>query len=348
MLDSLDDIRKIDTRNMLQMVADMPGHIRDSNLIGRSAQIEHDDIKNVAICGLGGSAIGGDMISTWLSESCSVPCGVTRSYSVPAHVGPGSLVIAVSYSGDTEETLSMVDSAFARGAEVVAVSSGGRLKAVAEERGAVHCEVPSGLVPRATVGHVFGAIVGLLESAGITEATEDLAETAAVLRMVISDCGEAAGTSENPAKKLAHELHGTIPVSIGYGLSVPVARRWANQFNENAKMVAFSGELPEMNHNAIVGWVGDGRSQGYSMIFLDHDMCDAMMTRRVAATKEMLRDRVRVYSSTAMGRSLLAKMFSLVVVGDFTSIYAALLRGEDPSTTEPIDALKRILAEKGR
>ncbi len=347
MLDSLDRIRKVDTRNMLQMAADMPGHLRDSNLVGRSAQIERDDISNIVICGLGGSAIGGDMISTWLSGSCRVPCDVTRSYSVPAHVGSGSLVIAVSYSGETEETLSMVDSAFARGAEVVAVSSGGRLKTVAEERGTAHCEVPSGLVPRATVGHVFGAIVGILESAGITEATEDMEETAAVLRRIISDCGPAVGTSENPAKKLAHELHGTVPVSVGYGLSVPVAKRWANQFNENAKMIAFSDELPEMNHNGIVGWVGDGRCQGYSMIFLDHDMCDAMMARRVAATKDMLRDRVRIFVSTAMGRSLLAKMFSLVIVGDFTSIYAALLRGEDPSTTEPIDALKEILSKKG-
>lgn len=128
---------------------------------------------------------------------------------------------------------------------------------------------------------------------------------------------------------------------------MPVAKRWANQFNENAKVIAFSDELPEMNHNGIVGWVGDGRCQGYSMIFLDHDMCDAKMARRVAATKDMLRDRVRVFASTAMGRSLLAKMFSLVIVGDFTSIYAALLRGEDPSTTEPIDALKKILSKKG-
>lgn len=347
MLDSLDHIRKVDTRDMLQMVADMPNHLRDSNLIGRSAQIEQDDIRNIVICGLGGSAIGGDMISTWLSKSCSVPCDVIRSYSVPAHVGSGSLVIAVSYSGDTEETLSMVDSAFARGAEVVSVSSGGRLREVAEERGIVHCGVPPGLVPRATVGHVFGAIAGILESAGITEAKEDMEETSAVLRKIISDCGPASRTSENPAKKLAHELHGTVPVTIGYGPSVPVAKRWANQFNENAKMIAFSDELPEMDHNGIVGWVGDGRSQGYSMIFLDHDECDATMARRVAATKDMLRDRVRVFVSNAVGRSTLGKMFSLVIVGDFVSIYAALLRGEDPSTTEPIDALKEILAEKG-
>lgn len=347
MLDSLDHIRKVDTRDMLQMAADMPDHLRDSFLIGRSAQVEHDDIRNIVICGLGGSAIGGDMISTCLSESCKVPCDVTRSYSVPAHVGSDSLVIAVSYSGDTEETLSMVESAFARGAEVVAVSSGGRLKAVAEERGAVHCEVPSGLVPRATVGHVVGAIAGILDSAGITEAAEDMEETVAVLRRIISDCGPAVETSKNPAKKLAHELHGTVPVTIGYGLSVPVAKRWADQFNENAKTIAFSDELPEMNHNSIVGWVGDGRSQGYSMIFLDHDRCDAMMERRVAATKDMLRERVRVFSSTAVGLSLLAKMFSHVIVGDFTSVYAALLRGEDPSTTEPIDDIKRILAKKG-
>jgi glucose/mannose-6-phosphate isomerase len=240
----------------------------------------------------------------------------------------------------------MMADAMSKGGAIVTVSSGGRLKEISAKEAIPHCVVPPGLVPRATVGCVFGAVSGILEGAGVISSGAVLEEACDVLGSVSSDCGPRVDTSSNPAKKLAHLLHGTIPVAVGYGLSAPVAKRWANQFNENAKMIAFSGELPEMNHNGIVGWMADARSQGYSMVFLDHDSCDAPMARRVAATKDMFRERLRVYSSAAVGTSLMAKMFSLVMVGDYTSIYTALLRGEDPSTTEPIETLKRILSEK--
>jgi glucose/mannose-6-phosphate isomerase len=346
MLDTIDRTRRLDSRGTLRMVADMPDHLSVGHGVGRSVEVGDKGFKEVVVCGLGGSAIGGDMVASWLAGSCRVPICVVRSYSLPAHVGPGSLVIAVSYSGSTEETLSMVEDAVGKGAEVVTASSGGELKEIAEEGSMCHCEIPSGLLPRATVGYLFGTISGIVEGAGIADAGDQVGESVDVLGLISSDCGPEVPTQENPAKKLAHGLHGTVPVTIGYGLSSPVAKRWANQFNENAKMIAFSGELPEMNHNGIVGWMADARSQGYSMVFLDHDSCDAPMARRVAATKDMFRERLRVYSSAAVGTSLMAKMFSLVMVGDYTSIYTALLRGEDPSTTEPIETLKRILSEK--
>jgi glucose/mannose-6-phosphate isomerase len=346
MLDSADRIEKLDSRGMLRMVIDMPDHLSVGNKVGLSVKLRGEPFKEVVICGLGGSAIGGDMVAAWLSGSCRVPFSVVRSYSLPAHVDAESLVIAVSYSGNTEETLSMVLEAAERGAEVVAISSGGELRKVAETAEISHCAIPSGLLPRATLGYVFGTLSGIAESAGIAEIKDQLDETRAILTQLSSDCGPEKPTKDNPAKKLAHELHGTVPVVMGHGISRPVAKRWANQFNENAKMIAFSGELPEMNHNGIVGWVGDARSQGYSMVFLDHDTEDPRMARRVAATKDMLRERMRVYSSEAVGSSVMAKMFSLSMVGDFTSVYAALLRGEDPSTTEPIEALKEILSEK--
>jgi glucose/mannose-6-phosphate isomerase len=346
MLDSAERTRELDTRGMLRMITDMPDHLRVGYDAGRSSGVEGEDFREVVVCGLGGSAIGGDMAAAWLYESCPIPVSVIRSYSLPAHVGPDSLVIAMSYSGNTEETLSMVQDAQKRRVKVVAVSSGGRLREAAEEGSMPHCEVPSGLVPRATVGYLFGAMSGILDVAGIAEVEGHVVESQEVLRLIASHCGPEAQTQDNPAKKLAHQLHGTVPVSIGYGLSRPVAKRWANQFNENAKMIAFSEELPEMDHNSIVGWVGDPRSQGYSVVFLDHDSCDAPMARRVAATKEMLSERLRVFSSEAVGSSGMARMFSLVMMGDYTSVYSALLRGEDPSTTAPIETLKRILSER--
>ena len=346
MLDSAERMKGLDSRDMLRMVADMPDHLSVGLDAGSSVDVGRGSFDEVVVCGLGGSAISGDMVSAWLAETSSVPISVERSYSVPSHVGSESLVVALSYSGNTEETLSMVREAKGRGAAMVAVSSGGKLKEVAEAEGMPYCAVPSGLVPRATVGYMFGTLSGILERAGLCSPRDGVDEAKSVLAAMSGDCGPDVPTVGNPAKKLAHELHGTIPVTFGHGLSRPVAKRWANQFNENAKMIAFSGELPEMNHNGIVGWIGDARSQGYSAIFLDHDAGGPRMARRVAATKEMLRGQVRVFSSHAVGNSPVARMFSLVMVGDYVSVYSSFLRGEDPSTTVPIEELKKVLSEK--
>jgi len=347
-LDSIRRIKEIDSRDMLGMTAGMPNHLMEGFRLGSQTVIGGSDFREVVVCAMGGSAIGGDLACAWLSDSSETPCSVARSYSLPAHVGTDSLIIAVSYSGNTEETLSMADHVIDIGANMIAISSGGRLQELAGEQGIPHCRVPSGLVPRATIGYVFGSLVGMLHSAGVAEGASEIEGLVPLLEQVRADCGPGSGTADNPAKRLAHELHGTIPVVIGYDLSVPIARRWANQLNENAKMIAFSDQLPEMNHNGIVGWVGDSLSQGFSMVFLEHNRCDCRMTRRLEATKAMVGERMHVFSSSAVGDSNLDKMFSLVMMGDYVSLYSAFLRKVDPSTTEPIEELKRILSKKSR
>ncbi len=348
MLDTYDRIKEVDSQDMLGMTAALPEHLVEGFRIGSRTSTGRSGFKEVVVCGLGGSAIGGDLACAWLSGSSETPCSVVRSYSLPAHVGPDSLVVVVSYSGNTEETLSMTDSVMGMGASMVAISSGGKLQEIASEHGIPHCLVPSGLVPRATIGYVFGSLAGILQSAGVVEGADEVMGMVPLLERVRENCGPTTKTADNPAKRLAHELHGTIPVVIGHDLSVPIARRWANQLNENAKMIAFSDQLPEMNHNGIVGWVGDALSQGFSMVFLEHDRCDERMVRRLETTKAMVGDHMRVFSSSGMGDTTLDKMFSLVMMGDYVSLYSAFLRNTDPSTTEPIDELKRILAKKGR
>lgn len=347
MLDSLDAIKRLDTRDVLAMVGGIPDHLAEGLRLGRSTDAGGDPPSNVVICALGGSAIGGDLASYWLSRAGDVPCQVVRGYDLPAYVGKGSLVVAASYSGNTEETLSMAEEAVARKARVVAISSGGRLGEIADREGLSHCVVPKDMLPRATIGYLFGAMAGILERSKVVEGDGGVTESVDVLRRIIADCGPEVETAGNPAKKLAHHLHGTVPVIVGYGLSSPIARRWANQLNENAKMLAFSCDIPEMNHNSIVGWMGDGRSSGFSMIFLDHEIDDERMRRRVEATKAMVAERVRVFSSLAVGVDVLDRMFSLVAMGDYVSVYSAFLRKEDPSTTVPIEELKGILSKKG-
>ena len=280
MLDAMQDIRKLDSRGLLETTSRMAAHLRDGFRIGADAAGPDSKVDRVVLCGLGGSAISGDLARAWLSEGSSVPCEVARSYSVPAYVGPSTLVIAVSYSGDTEETLSMTRDAIEKGARTAVVSSGGGLEALAADEGKVFCGVPPGLVPRAATGHLFGVVMGLLDGAGVAVSRAELEEAAGALEQVRSACGPDVETPDNPAKRLAHELHGTIPVVVGHGVATPVARRWADQLNENAKMIAFGDELPEMNHNGIVGWMSDSLSQGFSMVFLELDGEGGRMPRR--------------------------------------------------------------------
>ncbi|UCE44830.1 MAG: bifunctional phosphoglucose/phosphomannose isomerase [Methanobacteriota archaeon] len=346
MLDETDDLRALDSRDLLGATASMSAHLTEGFELGKAAASTIADAKEIFVCALGGSAIGGDLAYAWLSESPGIPCSVVRSYSVPARIGPDSLAIVISYSGDTEETLSMAEQALERNAMTVTISSGGKLKDIASKHGVPHCAIPPGLVPRSTIGYAFGSLAGILDGAGIIDCQDSISSARESIERVRSHCAPEIETGENPAKKLAHSLHGTVPVVIGHGTLVPVARRWANQLNENAKMIAFSNELPEMNHNGIVGWAGDDLSRGFSMIFLEDEVSDSRMSRRIEATKAMMSERVRVYSSVASGSSRLARVFSSVMMGDYVSLYSAFARRVDPSTTEQIDEIKRILSEK--
>ena len=345
-MDDLNAVKLLDTRDLLGMTARMPEHMIEGFQLGRAAATTVSNPKEIFICALGGSAISGDLACAWLSESPGIPCSVVRSYCVPARIGPDSLAIVISYSGDTEETLSMAEQVLERNAMTVTISSGGKLKDIASRHGVPHCAVPPGLVPRSTIGYVFGSLAGVLDGTGVIDCLDSISSAKEAIEQVRSHCAPEIETGENPAKKLAHSLHGTVPVVIGHGMLAPVARRWANQLNENAKMIAFSDELPEMNHNGIVGWMGDGLSRGFSMIFLEDEESDSRMSRRIEATKAMVSERMRVYSSLASGDSPLASMFSSVMMGDYVSLYSAFARHVDPSTTEPIDEIKRILSEK--
>ncbi len=346
MLDDVKRIASIDRKDMLGSVEGMPEHLSEGVRRGRKAGPPRSAPDEVVVCGIGGSAIGGDALKAWLSTEGDVRCEVARGYALPRHVGRQSLVVVSSYSGNTEEALSMLEDARARTSKVVTVSSGGRLAEVSESLSLPHVGVPAGMVPRASFGYMFGALLGVVERAGVASPGKQLEEASRVLSQMNGTCSRGTATQDNPAKRMAHELHGTVPVVIGHGMSAPVAKRWANQMNENAKSVAFSSELPEMDHNEIVPWAADPRSQGFSAVFLDHDFSDRRMGPRLEATRDMVCRRSRAHVVKALGVSPLAQIMSLVVLGDYVSVYSAVLRGEDPSTTAPIEELKRILSKK--
>ncbi len=346
MLDATDSIKSLDRKDMFGAIEEMPKHLAEGLRRGRMSGLPRFSPRNVFVCGMGGSAIGGDLLAEWLSLSGDVPCTVARSYSVPTEMGKDSLVLIASYSGNTEETLHMFDEARKKRAKIVAISTGGQLAEMSQTYGVPFAKLPSGLMPRASVGYMFGAMLGVLERSGIVSSDRQVEETVRILGKMTSFCKPSVPTSDNPAKVLSHELYTAVPVVIGYGISRPVARRWANQLNENGKSMAFASEIPEMNHNEIVAWMKDPRSRGFASVFLEHDTAGPEMEKRLAATKDMIGKVAPVYTAEAIGVCPMAKMFSLVVLGDFVSAYTGILRNEDPSTNDAIDELKDTLSKK--
>ena len=345
-MDSRETIRSVDTKGMLSAVESMPRQLSEGIRVGRGSGIARFSPAEVVVCGVGGSAIGGDLLREWLGATTAICCEVCRSYSLPSHVGKGDLVIAASYSGDTEETLSMFEDAKKKLANLAVVTSGGRMEEAAKAGGVPLARIPLGVAPRASLGYLFGAMVGVLQSSGVVASDKQVEETVRILKGIIGTCKVTVATADNPAKILAHRIFPSVPVVIGHGLSAPVAKRWANQFNENSKVLSFAATLPEFDHNEIVGWMRDPRSRGFVPVLLQHDETGARMKKRIAATKDMLSRVSPVCTVDSVGTSPMAKMFSLVMMGDYASTYLGILRGEDPSSNEPIDELKATLSKK--
>ena len=331
---------------MMSLLEQMPKHFSEGLRRGRMTGLPRFSPRNIFVCGMGGSAIGGDLLCEWLSTQSEIPCGVLRSYSVPPHLGKESLVIVASYSGNTEETLCMLEEVRKRRAKTAVISSGGQMAQLSGTHDIPYARLPTGMMPRASLGFMLGAMLGIVERTGVASVEKQFEEALRVMESTGASCRPGNPTVENPAKRLAHELFGYVPVIVGYGLSRPVAKRWANQINENSKSLAFNSEIPELDHNEIVGWMRDSRSKGFSAVFLDNEQGNKALIKRVEATKRMVSKVAPMHSVMSVGLSPLAQIMSLVLVGDYVSIYLGILRKEDPSSNEPIDDLKAVLSKK--
>jgi glucose/mannose-6-phosphate isomerase len=300
----------------------------------------------VAVCGMGGSAIGADVIRAALPD-LTVPYEAVRYYAPPRWITARTLMIAVSYSGGTEETLACVDASCRIGACPVCIASGGSLAAQAAERGWLRVPLPVGLQPRAAVGYLTTAIAAVVARAGMApHMDEQVEEAGGLLRELAVELNPGVPEPDNVAKVLARRLLGHLAVVYGYGVTAPAARRWKTQLNENAKMPALFSELPELDHNEIVGWGADpGLLQRLHVIALDDPLGDKRVRRRLAPTLAHARERAAgVDVVQARGVSPLARCLSAAYVGDWVSLYIALLSGIDPTPVAAIERLKHTLA----
>jgi glucose/mannose-6-phosphate isomerase len=303
----------------------------------------------VVVCGMGGSAIGGDVIGACVS-TLAVPYQVVRGYELPAWVSDATLVIAVSYSGNTEETLSCLARALPRGCRPVCVTSGGRLAALAARHDLPLVTVPGGLQPRASVGYLSTPIGAALEAADLVRAfDEQVAEAIEVVAELAAELAPAVADDDNEAKTIARRLLNCLPVVYGAGVTAPAARRWKGQLNENAETPAFFNELPELDHNELAGWATNPGVAGRAfLVLLDDPAGDERLRRRLAMTASIMQPRVAgLVRVAARGVLPFARVLSSAYVGDYASLYLALLYGIDPSPVAAIEDLKARLAGEG-
>jgi len=307
------------------------------------------EYRNMVISGLGGSAIGGDIIRSYALSRLGIPVVVNRDYSIPAFVNENTLFVAASYSGNTEETLSSYRQARARGASILCISSGGELSSLAAQDGYGLVKIPGGLMPRAATGYLFGALILALESLGLLVGVRaELEETVSLLKAMREELKPAVGASQNPARRIAASLKDTVPVIWGSaGLSETVALRWKTQINENAKCPAYYNIFPELNHNELVGFEAPAALLAQTAIVILQDEQDhERVKKRIEITRSIIANQVKeIITVQSRGSSYLARFFSLVYIGDYVSAYLAEEYGINPTPVAVIDYLKAELAK---
>ena len=324
---------------MLDDVLAIPDHLRDALWRVESARLEPAGAVGLAICGMGGSAIGGDLAAAALGNRLSAPLVTVRGYELPSWVTPEWTVLCSSYSGDTEETLACFEAAGALGARRLVASTGGALVDGAREAGLPVIGLPGILpAPRTAVAYMLACAAEVAALAGIAPRIHAEIEAAAAF------LSEQAGDLQARAAEIAARLDRTVPVITGADLTAPVARRWKTQINENAKIPAFYSELPEADHNEICGWSGDA----FSAVLLEDADQHPRERRRFELTGEAIAAAgAEVVRVQAEGETRVARLLWATMLGDLVSLDLAEARGVDPLPVEAIEGFKAALAGDG-
>lgn len=336
--------RKYDRSNMLGLVESFPEQcalakkIGDEFLLPASFKFRY---KNIVATGLGGSGIGADIARSYIIDELSVPFIVNRDYLLPAFVNEESLVVVISYSGNTEETLSAYKDAKAKRSKVVVITSGGQLKKIADRDGFPVLSIPSGIPPRAAVGYSSLTLIILLSKAGLVE------DKSRYIDEMIEVLGSLKDKN-NMAKDIARFIYRRYPVIYGSQRHTDaVVTRWRGQIAENSKTLSSSQLFPELTHNEIVGWDNPKRVLKNTVVIMLKDRDDhPAVSKRMEITKKILKGlKVKVIEVSSEGRGLLARIFSLVYIGDLVSYYLALFNRCDPTPVERIAYFKKELAK---
>ncbi len=337
----------LDSLDMFGVTARFPEQVAEAAKVAQGIEglPPANEVDNVLVLGMGGSGIAGDVLAAVGGPFVPVPIVVTKGYAPPSFVGPGTLCFAVSFSGNTEETLEAAQAAAAAGARMVVVTAGGELGALAPTWQAPHVPLPTDIPqPRAALGALSVPLILLLEKVGLFPGASGWVD-AAVEQLTVRRAALEAGDA---AQQIARTIDGTIPLIFGAGpLGGVAAARWKAQVNENAKAPAFTGTYPELCHNEIVGWGqhGDVTRQVFTLVELRHDEEHPQELRRFELVRDLMAEVVHdVVEVRAVGEGPLAQLFDLTLMGDHVSLHMAVQAGIDPGPIPVLDDLKRALA----
>ena len=348
---TLDDpavIKRIDASDMLGRVRELPRQLALARRVAGGVELtdRHRDVDSILVLGMGGSAIGAELVAGIAGDRLRVPLLVHRDYGLPAWAGERTLVIAASHSGETVETLSAAAAARARGLPLVVVSTGGELGRIAAADGTPYLQYEAPGQPRAAIGFGLGLVHELLVNAGLLRSPDPFGPAIEALESLLDRNAPSVETDANPAKQLAWSIFGRIPVVFGAGAMGPVAHRWKTQLNENAKAWAMFEPMPEANHNAIEGSLNPRELSDALYVVEVREPDEASdIAARYRVVEELLGERATNRSTVwAEGPSPLARVLTSVALGDLVSVYLAILYQTDPTPVTLLAMLKERLA----
>lgn len=350
-LNNLDNLTKIDKSGMIGRLESFPSQVEEAEKQADKFSFPTHYIKarNILIAGMGGSAIGGDLAkSVAEAKETEVPIEILRDYILPAYVGEQTLFIASSYSGETEETLSSFEQAAKKGAKLIVISSGGTLASLGRKYKAPIFEVKFQSTPRESLAYSFVPILKILQKIGkINFDQDEFKEALLLLKAKSSKFKKETPTSSNFAKQLAEKIQGKIPIVYSSGPLSQVGRRWKTQLNENSKTTSFFEILPELCHNSIVGYDFPDFLKNKAVILVLQSRFDhPKNTLRQKILFSILQEKNINYESifSHPSPSILSEVLQMIMLGDFTSYYLAILENIDPTPVEIIGYLKQRLA----
>ena len=350
-LDNPETYRRFDPSGLRTRIAGLPQQCQDAWEAALAAPLPRTyvHVNKVVLTGMGGSAIGGDILRDLAALEDGPAVTVSRDYHLPRWVSDDTLIIASSYSGNTEETLTAFEEALRQGCRIVVLTGGGRLRELAERHALPTVLVDFEGEPRSALGYsLLGPLAVLVKLGLLQEKAADVADAVGVLEEQGRKLREDVPLEDNPAKQMAVALHGRLPVVWGAGILTAAARRWKTQFNENAKVWSFVEVLPEAHHNSVVGFpLPQAAKEVAYLLLLQPCLLHARVALRYAVSQELLeREGVAHRLVKAREGSPLAQVLSTVQLGDYVSYYLAMLNGVDPSPVQVIDWLKERLAQE--
>jgi len=337
-------MERLDASKVVESLERFPEQCEEGAAIGRKFAIRAGlkRPERVFLCGMGGSGIVGDVLAGIFPEN---EIKVVKGYVLPKYVGGKDLVFVVSYSGDTEETVSAFREALRRGCRIIAVTSGGEIERECFKRGIDCVRIPKGVKPRFALGYMLFPIITLLERMKFI-GKQNLGLAIKNLKETRDEIKTAIPLKDNLAKRIAFKLLDSVPVVHGFGVYEPVVYRARTQFNENAKVVSLSETYPELNHNSILGWEEGSLNRNFSVIIIRDNNEGERIGRRIEFTKQLLKKSARsVIEVWSVYPYELSRVLSTIYVLDFVTVYLAFLRGKDPGDDSLISKLKTVLKQ---